>query len=786
MKRVLDDLALGVRLAVGGGRESWARQALTGVGIGLGVVLLFVAAAIPSIMANRDARQDARLAENPAAGTPAERVLHSESWYSAYRDHGPIAGKHLLAGGPQAPVPPGIPEIPADGEMYVSPALAELLADPDNAVLRERFPQRVVGTIADEGLITPHDLAYFAGDASVVPTAQNAVGRFGVPSEMSLVPPFLLVLGLTGCVVLLFPVLVFIGVSTRLAGAQRDRRLAALRLVGASAGRVRLIASGEALVGALVGLALGGGLFLLARRHVEEVELVGMSVFAEDLTPAPALVALLVALVPALAVVTALVAMRRTVVEPLGVVRQTRPARRKLWWRALPVVAGVALLASQAGAFAGRLVDGSSQQTLVAGITLLLFGVPALLPWALERSVRRAHRGAPSWQLAMRRLQLDSGTAARVVGGVAVVLAGAIALQSVLTNVERAIPDGSGPRVDESLLTVASSGRYSITPAEDAGLRGRAVELLDGVAGVERVFTPEYAYVRSDEVEQQVVISDCAMLLARGVPECVDGAAYSFHLEGQTPYWQVAPGSELTVLPLANAATIRTDERGRTHDDRVPLGTWRAPEARQVALPSDKSDLYGLHVTPGAARDLPRAAASSGGVIALLDGRVPEAADNARTALAPLAWKLQSHHVGTADLSEEAEQYRQVRGGLFAGSLLTLLLAAGSLLVVALEQIKERRRPLAALFAGGVPRGVLARSLLWQNAVPLVLAVLVAIATGAGLGALLLRTFGRPVELDWAGIGQYSALALVLGLLVTALTLPSLRRATDALGLRAE
>ncbi|WP_440900827.1 hypothetical protein [Actinosynnema sp.] len=106
-----------------------------------------------------------------------------------------------------------------------------------------------------------------------------------------------------------------------------------------------------------VRLAVGGGLFLLARRHVEEVEPAGVSVFAEDLTPAPAL-----------AVPTSLVATRRTAVEPLGVARQTRAARRKPWWRVLPVVAGVALLAPQAGAFAGRLIGGGAVARVVGGV----------------------------------------------------------------------------------------------------------------------------------------------------------------------------------------------------------------------------------------------------------------------------------------------------------------------------------------------------------------------------------------------------------------------------------
>ena len=49
MNRVISDLALGVRLAVGGSRKSWARLALQGVGIGLGVALLLFAASLPSV-----------------------------------------------------------------------------------------------------------------------------------------------------------------------------------------------------------------------------------------------------------------------------------------------------------------------------------------------------------------------------------------------------------------------------------------------------------------------------------------------------------------------------------------------------------------------------------------------------------------------------------------------------------------------------------------------------------------------------------------------------------------
>jgi predicted lysophospholipase L1 biosynthesis ABC-type transport system permease subunit len=121
-----------------------------------------------------------------------------------------------------------------------------------------------------------------------------------------------------------------------------------------------------------------------------------------------------------------------------------------------------------------------------------------------------------------------------------------------------------------------------------------------------------------------------------------------------------------------------------------------------------------------------------------------------------------------------------------AGSLITLLLAGASLLVPALEQGRARRRPLAVLAASGVPRSTLAWSLLWQNAIPFLLAMVVAVATGAGLGVLLLRVLAQPVALDFAGMGVPAGASVFLVLLVTVLTLPSLRRATGALGLRTE
>jgi hypothetical protein len=75
---------------------------------------------------------------------------------------------------------------------------------------------------------------------------------------------------------------------------------------------------------------------------------------------------------------------------------------------------------------------------------------------------------------------------------------------------------------------------------------------------------------------------------------------------------------------------------------------------------------------------------------------------------------------------------------------------------------------------------------LWQTAIPVVLAVLVAVGTGIGLAALVIRMTSMSLRMDWSTIGIFAGAALVLVFLVTALTLPALRNAMRLSALRTE
>jgi hypothetical protein len=93
---------------------------------------------------------------------------------------------------------------------------------------------------------------------------------------------------------------------------------------------------------------------------------------------------------------------------------------------------------------------------------------------------------------------------------------------------------------------------------------------------------------------------------------------------------------------------------------------------------------------------------------------------------------------------------------------------------------------LAALAAFGTSRATLGWSVLWQTAVPVALGLVLAVTTGLGLGSVLLRMTEQPVVVNWSVVAGIAAIAGLVVLAVTALTLPVLWRLVRPAGLRTE
>lgn len=775
------DLAMGARFAFTGGREGWARAVLTAVGVGLGVALLLLTTAVPNVLSARETREEARqdrgIGYLEPQSKPTDKSLVIADTDTEYRQE-EIRGRLLEPEGAGAPLPPGVAEFPAPGEMVVSPALSDLLKSDAGKLLRERLPYDTVGTIGQAGLIGSTDLVYYAGAKGIADRVDGSVvaridafgtDTSGTPEEE--VDPILLLLILVVFVVLLMPVAVFIATAVRFGGERRDRRLAALRLVGSDGRMTRRIAAGEALAGSLLGLVFGAGFFLLGREVAGSVEVFDISVFPSDLNPSPGLALLVALAVPAAAVLVTLFALRGVVIEPLGVVRTAKPPRRRLWWRLLPPLAGLALLYPMIGQGAEN--GTFNEYMVIGGVVLLLFGITALLPWVVEAFVARLGSGAVSWQLAVRRLQLSSGSAARMVNGIAVAVAGAIALQMLFSGIESQYEEPTG--LD------TSRAQLELVLPDDA--RGDVVgEKLKRARGAQTTATLSTATVsataKDPEVSTELTLGDCAALreLAK-ISSCRDGDVFRMesqdNLEEPAATALAAPGNTVYFDP-----TYTGDVQGAEIAWKLPAEIRGVPERADPL----RSGTYGLLVTPGA---LPEKTEKEfhGTVYVRTDPRVPDALDevrNAAVAVDPLirTWEWET--------TRRVDQFADIRTGLLVGATAVLALIGASLLVSQLEQLRERRKLLSALVAFGTRRRTLGLSVLWQTAIPIVLGLFLASSVGVTLGAVLLRMTNERVSVDWSSVLSMAGIGAGVVVLVTALSMPPLMRMMRPEGLRTE
>jgi predicted lysophospholipase L1 biosynthesis ABC-type transport system permease subunit len=508
------------------------------------------------------------------------------------------------------------------------------------------------------------------------------------------------------------------------------------------------------LLSALIGLVIGGAIFLIGRSFVDRIVIFGASVFPADVRPSAALAALIAVAVPAAAVGVTVASLRRVVVEPLGVARRSGDVKRRVWWRLLLPVVGVALLVP----YFGRLSkSGGSFSTgvVVLAVGLILVGVATLLPWVVQATVRRARGGPVSWQLAVRRLQLEGASSARAVTGIAVAVAGAIGLQMLFGGVR------GGYVTNTDVTGVVAEASLPLRQGVDGIDALRAIiTATPGVTAVDATVRLD-GHAGNDQVA--IYVGDCATLgrLAT-LPSCRDGDVFQSYVDNAAD----------TVPVAGQAVRIDTDQ---------PVD-WIVPDTAR-AVPN-RASAAGLLVTPGA---LPAAVRDNRALYLTARVRLDEADPDALDRLRNTVWTIDpTSYVNQIAKHVESDRLAQIRLGLYVGAVVTLLLIGASLLVTVLEQLRDRRRLLATLTAFGTRRRTIAWSIMWQTTIPVVLGVAVAVAAGIGLGAALQRMASAPLSIHWSVVGVMSGIAAAVVLLVTALSLPALFRLMRPEGLRAE
>lgn len=232
---------------------------------------------------------------------------------------------------------------------------------------------------------------------------------------------FWTILAVCAGVLLIVPVLTLGAAAARMGALGRDRRLAGLRLLGASGSQVVALSAIETMLAALIGAVLGtlGYLVTLPLWQGVTFQATPLGV-GEMLLPAP-IIAGVAGLLVVLAAISSLSGLARLRISPLGVARR-QPRRALKVWRflALPAAVVVWLVVAPMLQIARELALSA---TIIAVAMGIFMGVINLIgPWLLQLlGVILTRFGRPSVLLAGRRLLAEPRAAWRSVSGLAFV-----------------------------------------------------------------------------------------------------------------------------------------------------------------------------------------------------------------------------------------------------------------------------------------------------------------------------------------------------------------------------
>ncbi len=701
-----------------------------GVAVATGLVLLLVS--LPFATRSRAERTLWQTPDHTAAGPTRVSWSSSEDEVDGQRitrvDVAPLTDPATLR------LPPGIDRLPGPGEMLQSPRLAELAGGRPAAQLADRFGATPAGLLGDEALRYPEQLVVLVGHTpDTMPGA--AMRRAALGSGRAEVDQLLALLSGVGVVVLLVPSLVLVASASRLTAARRERRLAALRLAGATPAQVMAMVAAETGLAAVGGAVLGVAASPLLHRLATVVPWDGGTWFARDFVLPPVPVVLIALTIPALVVGAAVAGLRRVVARPLtatgGHTRKPLSGVRLLF---VPAAAGLFFL-SLANQGDGMLLP------ILVSLGLLMWSPTIVGPWVTSvlggvfvRIWRR-----PAVLLAGRRLRDDPKAAYRASAGVVLaVFAGSMAL-TLMPSLESEAGYYS-PFRDSVLYLVTDPSRAADAAAvvdsrlDEYGVAERAVRIGNGE-------------LRSGDQYYTAIVADCAsakrVLPGTGGIACRDTPA--IYLDSTVPVSGLGvpgdgSGASAPVSLPAGAPVVTGGAPGVVIVDPALWPREAPPSSVTVAVAADDAN-----------RETVRTAmlAASGGEQVISK-----------------EMKLGQQDTQLADLR------RVTVIGLVTASVLGGLSAA----IATAGSVLDRRRTFGALMAAGTPVRTLARALRAEAALPALVATLGAGALGTAVGVGLFGLVSHSVPTFSPWLAAPVVLGALVALLAASVCAPALRR----------
>lgn len=225
-------------------------------------------------------------------------------------------------------------------------------------------------------------------------------------------------------VLLTIPVLALVAQCARLGAPARDRRIAAMRLAGATPSQSVAIGAGESGVSAALGALIGLGVYLTLRQVVDSPVRDGQRPLPTDVLPPAWAIAVICVALPLLVAPLSARMLRRVLTSPLGVVHEVRRRRSPGPWAGILIIGGIGIFAGF-GRLARVLAD--HDMTISGSVSLILFylgvlstaiGVAIGAGWVAHQIGRLLRRfgQSPASQIAASRLIADPWQGSRTFG----------------------------------------------------------------------------------------------------------------------------------------------------------------------------------------------------------------------------------------------------------------------------------------------------------------------------------------------------------------------------------
>ena len=689
------------------GRQSFARLGLTTAAVALGIVLVCCFTAgingikgrASGLAINTAAYQAARGAAEQKPIEGVEPLKIGGTWRGdASKWRGQSIQSYSMYGTAKSPQFAKL-KTPRPGEYYLSKALADAVAQhpEDNILARFGKNTKYLGVIPSEYVASPDALMMVRGasaeevaESDAFTKSQGQPSYFadvyrtdtnGLKSNAVFDPVAIIVFGVGGTI-LLFPIVIFVSVATQLGAAQREKRYAALRLIGATKQQVGLVLMLESLLASVVGVLIGLGAFWLLQAPLQAFKMDGMRFNPSDLALTSTQYALIIGLTLGLTMFVNWRRMRRAQISPLGVSRSLEKVKKLRVWRALVPATGIAIfawLSSKPGLDWLAENKESAMPTLLLMVALLLvmFGLILAGGWLTNKLSLLAARWAnnASMLIAGKRTAVHSRTIFRSVSGVVLALFAGSFYLTATSGIEGL-----------NAQAVKDNGFSQLK-------RGTAVVIGRSLPGD-----------MAEQLQQKSYITSVATIYPRedgDAIRCQDLAMYTEH---------ACPNS--------------------AQPDQFALLNFDKPVVKKVSLINDRVD------TNGAKEYL--VTLKSDDDIEKLRTLVTAKANQYDLTYAVSGTDAKKPHINPT--------IREFADLAYVGIGVTLFVAVASLIVSTIGGLMERRRSLYTLRLGGMRLAQLKRLVMVESAAPLLITSILSCSLGVWTGAVFTSTFSTTLK----------------------------------------